>query len=37
MTKQFIDHIDIVTSHLYPNGNYNKTWCHEEMDDYLDI
>ncbi len=20
---------------LYPNGNYNKTWCHEEMDDYL--
>lgn len=22
---------------LYPNGNYNKTWCHEEMDDYLDI
>ena len=20
---------------LYPNGNYNKTWCHEELDDYL--
>ena len=20
---------------LYPNGNYNKTWCHEDMDDYL--
>lgn len=22
---------------LYPNGNYNKTWRNEEMDDYLDI
>jgi len=21
---------------VYPNGNYNKTWCHEELDDYLD-
>lgn len=21
---------------LYPNGNYNKTWNHEELDDYLD-
>lgn len=20
---------------VYPNGNYNKTWCHEELDDYL--
>lgn len=20
---------------LYPNGNYNKTWCNEELDDYL--
>ena len=20
---------------LYPNGNYNKTWCDEKMDDYL--
>lgn len=20
---------------LYPNGNYNKTWNHEELDDYL--
>ena len=20
---------------VYPNGNYNKTWNHEEMDDYL--
>lgn len=20
---------------LYPNGNYNKTWCNEDMDDYL--
>lgn len=20
---------------LYPNGNYNKTWCNEEMDPYL--
>lgn len=20
---------------LYPNGNYNKTWCNEEMDTYL--
>lgn len=20
---------------LYPNGNYNKTWNHEKMDDYL--
>lgn len=20
---------------LYPNGNYNKTWLHEKMDDYL--
>ena len=20
---------------LYPNGNYNKTWSHEELDDYL--
>lgn len=22
---------------LYPNGNYNKTWNHEELDDYLSI
>lgn len=21
---------------VYPNGNYNKTWCDEELDDYLD-
>ena len=21
---------------VYPNGNYNKTWCNEELDDYLD-
>lgn len=20
---------------VYPNGNYNKTWMHEELDDYL--
>lgn len=20
---------------VYPNGNYNKTWCNEELDDYL--
>lgn len=20
---------------VYPNGNYNKTWCNEDMDDYL--
>ena len=20
---------------VYPNGNYNKTWCNEEMDNYL--
>lgn len=20
---------------LYPNGNYNKTWCNEDMEDYL--
>lgn len=20
---------------VYPNGNYNKTWQHEELDDYL--
>lgn len=20
---------------VYPNGNYNKTWCHEELDDYI--
>ena len=20
---------------LYPNGNYNKTWLHEDLDDYL--
>lgn len=20
---------------LYPNGNYNRTWAHEELDDYL--
>ena len=20
---------------LYPNGNYNKTWLNEDMDDYL--
>ena len=20
---------------LYPNGNYNKTWNNEDMDDYL--
>ena len=22
---------------LYPNGNYNKTWCNEDMDSYLGI
>ena len=22
---------------FYPNGNYNKTWCNEDMDDYLEI
>lgn len=22
---------------LYPNGNYNKTWQHEELDDYLSV
>lgn len=22
---------------LYPNGNYNKTWCNEDNDPYLDI
>lgn len=21
---------------VYPNGNYNKTWTHERLDDYLD-
>lgn len=20
---------------VYPNGNYNKTWCNEDLDDYL--
>lgn len=20
---------------VYPNGNYNKTWCNEDMDDYI--
>lgn len=22
---------------LYPNGNYNKTWNNEELDDYLSL
>jgi organic radical activating enzyme len=22
---------------VYPNGNYNKTWCNEDMDNYLEV
>ena len=45
--KKKILHADIVVTHacnchctfcipkLYPNGNYNKTWCNEDNDPYL--